>query len=63
MNKYNVAMRSKPDMYEQYDATVAVVVENDDKAVDAAFRKLKQAAFPDRSRGMWQVISVTRIFT
>lgn len=60
MNKYNVAMRSKPGMYEQYDGTVAVVAENEDKAVDAAFRKLKQGAFPDRGRSMWKVISVTR---
>lgn len=60
MNKYKVKLTSKPGMYDQYSGTIEVAAENDDKAIDAAFRKLKHGAFPDRNRSMWQVISVTR---
>ncbi len=60
MNTYEVAMRSKPGPVEQYNGIVTVQAENDDEAIEAAFRKLKNGAFPDRNRGMWTVDSVTR---
>ena len=60
MNIYKVAMHSKPGFYEQYDGTVTVNAENDEQAIEAAFRKLKAGAFPDRNRSMWRVESVTR---
>lgn len=53
-------MRSKPGFYEQYNGTVTVQAENDEQAVDAALRKLKNGVFPDRNREMWVVESVTR---
>lgn len=63
MKKYKVELRSKPGMYEQYEGTVEVSAADDTHAIEMAFRKLKRGAFPDRSRSMWKVISVTRIFT
>ncbi len=62
MNKYKVFIRSRPGMYEQYSGTVEVVAENEDDAVDAAFRKLKAGAFPDRNKDMWKLEEVTRVF-
>ena len=62
MNKYKVSMRSKPGMYEQYSGDVEVMAEDEDAAVEAAFRKLKNGNFPDRNRSMWTVESVTRVY-
>ncbi len=62
MNKYKVFIRSRPGMYEQYSGTVEVVAENEDDAVDAAFRKLKAGAFPDRNKDMWKLEEVTRVY-
>jgi len=62
MSKYKVSMRSKPGMYEQYSGDVEVTANDDDAAVEAAFRKLKAGTFPDRNRSMWTVESVTRIY-
>ncbi len=49
-------------MYEQYSGTVEVTAENEDDAVDAAFRKLKAGAFPDRNKDMWKLEEVTRVY-
>ncbi len=62
MGKYKVSMRSKPGMYEQYSGDVEVTAEDDNAAVEAAFRKLKAGTFPDRNRDMWTVESVTRVY-
>ncbi len=62
MNKYKVSMRSKPGMYEQYSGDVEVMAEDEDAAVEAAFRKLKNGNFPDRNRSMWAIESVTRVY-
>lgn len=62
MNKYKVFIRSRPGFYEQYSGTVEVVAEDDDAAVDAAFRKLKAGSFPDRNKDMWKVEQVDRVY-
>ncbi len=62
MNKYRVAIRSRPGFYEQYSGDVEVVAENEDAAVDAAFRKLKSGSFPDRNKDMWKVEEVARVY-
>ena len=62
MNKYNVWLRSKPGMYEQYNGKVMVYAEHEEEAVDRAFRKLKRTTFPHRPRGMWRVDKVELIF-
>lgn len=62
MNKYKVFIRSRPGFYEQYSGTVEVTAENEDDAVDAAFRKLKAGAFPDRNKDMWKLEEVTRVY-
>ncbi len=49
-------------MYEQYSGDVEVMAEDEDAAVEAAFRKLKNGNFPDRNRSMWTIESVTRIY-
>jgi len=60
LNTYDVSMRSKPGMYEQYNGIVTVQAENDEQAIEAALLKLKNGVFPDRNREMWKVESVTR---
>lgn len=62
MNDYKVCFRTIPGMYAQYTSTVHVYAESDEDAVDRAFRKLKNGAFPDYSRSMWRVESVGREF-
>ena len=59
--KYNVYMRSVPGFYEQYSGKVTVNAENDTDAIEAAYWKLKNGAFRDRSRSMWKVERVERI--
>ena len=61
LNKYSVWLRSRPGFYERYDGKVDVWAENDDDAIERAFRELKRGAFPDRSRDMWRVDRVERI--
>lgn len=61
--KYKVWMRSVPGFYAQYDGAVEVYAKDDDDAVDRAFEKLKRGAFPDRSRSMWKVEKVERLFS
>lgn len=60
MPKYEVWMRSRPGMYEQYDGKIDVYADNDTDAIEIAFRKLKQGAFPERDRHMWIVEKVVR---
>jgi hypothetical protein len=60
--KYKVWMRSVPGFYAQYDGAVKVEAKNDDEAIEVAFRKLKSGAFPERSRDMWRVEKVERLF-
>lgn len=62
MNEYNVWMRSTPGFYAQYDGKVTVRADNDEDAIEEAFRELKRTAFPDRSRSMWRVEKVERVF-
>jgi hypothetical protein len=47
-------------MYAQYDGKVDVFAEDDDAAVEKAFRQLKRGAFPDYSRDMWKIERVER---
>jgi len=63
MHTYEVAMRSKPGPVEQYNGIVTVFAESEEDAIEAAYRKLKRGAFPDRNRGMWTVDAVTRRYT
>lgn len=58
--QYTVAMRSLGGPYEQYRGVVKVWATDHDDAIEQAFRELKRGAFPDRSRDMWRVESVTR---
>ena len=62
MNEYKVHMSSRPGHYAQYDGVVEVFASDDEDAVERAFRKLKATSFPDRSRSMWRVDSVERVF-
>ena len=60
MPRYLVRIQSRPGLYAQYgpsDITVWAIDEYD--AIDKAFRKLQRGPFPDRSRDMWKVLSVT----
>ena len=61
MIRYNVWIRSVPGFYAQYDGKVPVYAENEDEAVERAFRELKRTSFPDRSRDMWRVERVERV--
>ena len=58
--KYKVKMQSRPGFYAQYGGYVTVYANNEEEAVDAAFRELKRGAFPDRGRSMWRVEEVKR---
>lgn len=62
MNTYHVWLRSRPGFYEQYDGKVIVRASNEDEAVDVAFTKLQQGAFPERRRDMWKVERVERLW-
>jgi len=55
-------MRSVSGFYEQYSGKVEVYAENDEQAVEKAFRKLKATTFSDRDRSMWKVEKVERSF-
>lgn len=59
--KYEVWLKSVPGFYEQYDGKVTVFAESDEEAENLAFIKLKNGAFPDRSRSMWRVEKVVRV--
>jgi len=60
MNKYEVHMRTKPGMFAQYDGKVDVYAEDDEQAIERAFREIKRTAFPDYTRDMWRVYLVLR---
>jgi hypothetical protein len=62
LKRYAVHMASAPGFYAQYDGEVKVWAEDEDQAVERAFRELKRGAFPDRSRSMWKVGKVERLF-
>jgi len=62
MKKYNVWIKSVPGFSAQYDGKVTVFADDDDEAIELAFRKLKNGAFPERSRSMWKVEKVERVF-
>lgn len=53
--RYAVHMRSVPGFYAQYDGAVKVWAEDEEQAIERAFRELKRTSFPDRSRSMWKV--------
>jgi hypothetical protein len=54
-------MRSTPGPYAQYDGKVDVNADDDDAAIEAAFRRLKATSFRDRSRDCWRVERVERL--
>lgn len=57
LKRYAVTLKSVPGFYAQYGpADVFVFAEDEEAAIDRAFRELKRGAFPDRSRDMWRVI-------
>lgn len=56
--KVRVFLSSEPGMWERYEGHVDVVVDSLGDAVDAAKRKLKTGAFPDRPLSGWRVINV-----
>lgn len=60
--KYRVWLRSMPGMYAQYDGKVEVYASGSNEAIDRAFDKLKRGSFPDRSRDMWKIESVERVY-
>lgn len=60
--KYEVWLKSIPGFYAQYDGKVTVYAPNDNDAIEKAFAKLKNGAFPDRNRSMWKVEKVVRIY-
>ncbi len=60
--KYRVWMCSVAGCFAQYDGNVNVVASDADEAIDRAFAELKRTAFPDRSRAMWKVEKVERVF-
>lgn len=62
MKRYRVWLKSVPGFYEQYSGKVDVYADNDEEAIDLAFYKLKTGAFKDRSKDMWRVEKVERIF-
>jgi hypothetical protein len=63
MKKYKVYMRSRPGMLkEQYHGFIDVLATNEDEAIEAAFRKLRIGAFPNRTRSMWVVEKIERDF-
>lgn len=59
--RYSVHMSSVPGFYAQYEGDVKVWAEDEDQAIERAFRELKRGAFPDRGRSMWKVGKVERI--
>ena len=61
MKKYEVWIRSVPGFYAQYDGKVTVWADNDSEAKDLAYMKLKNGAFPDRSKNMWKTEKVIRV--
>ena len=63
LKHYAVHMASVPGFYAQYDGEVKVWAEDEEQAVERAFRELKRGAFSDRSRSMWRVNKVERLFS
>ena len=61
LKRYTVRMKSVPGFYAQYDGNVKVWAENDDDAIEQAFKELKRGAFPERGRSMWKGTGVERI--
>ena len=64
LKRYAVKLCSKAGPYAQYGpGEVKVWAEDEESAVDKAFRELKRGAFPDRSREMWRVLDVRRVWS
>jgi hypothetical protein len=59
MGKYTVRLSSVPGFYAQYEGDVEVYAEDQEQAVERAFRELKRGAFSDRNSSMWRVVSVS----
>lgn len=55
LNRYEVHMSSVPGFYAQYSGSVKVYAEDEQQAIERAFRELKRGAFPDRGQSMWKV--------
>lgn len=62
MFQYEVSLTSVSGMYAQYSGNVLVHAENEDEAIEEALNKLKRTSFPDRSRDMWRIKGVRRIY-
>jgi hypothetical protein len=58
MALYRVWMRSTPGFYAQYDGKVDVNASDPEEAIEKAYRRLRQGAFPDRGRNCWKVEKV-----
>ena len=59
--QYKVWMRSTPGMFEQYNGYVKAYGNNDNEAIQNAFKELRKT-FPHRTREMWQIEKVERIY-
>jgi acylphosphatase len=62
VKQFEVWLRSVPGFYTQYDGKVEVCADNEDEAVERAFDKLRRTSFPDRSRSMWRIEKVERVW-
>ena len=62
LKRYSVHLASVPGFYAQYAGEIKVWAEDEDQAIDKAFRELKRGAFPDRGRSMWRVEKVERVY-
>ncbi len=61
LSRYRVYLRSTPGFYEQYNGYTEVFAENEDQAIERAFRELRRTAFPDRGPSMWKTEKVERV--
>ncbi len=62
MNRYCVWVRSVPGFYEQYNPKEEVFAKNEDEAIEQALKNLKRGAFPERSKNMWRIEKVERVY-
>lgn len=52
--KYTVLCTTVPGMFAQYQCEQEVFAEDEEQAIDMAWRKLKRGAFYDHSHSMWR---------
>lgn len=61
LKSYRVWLKSVPGFYAQYDGKIDTFGEDDEDAIKNAFSKLKRS-FPERSKAMWKVVKIERIY-